>query len=177
MTCLDTGQLAVLLTAGAAVRTGVLQRAVRASQDHLVASVVPHIPFPTPIQVRTGRGGVAGAIAGVNDGLLASSQPEAVRKCVAVTGPISYGPPGDRVRDVVAVPDHHVLGVKARVTATVGAWGVEIHLVDVDSGGGCLSRYCDQKARNSYEAGDEKNPVSRYASTLALTPMFLALVM
>jgi hypothetical protein len=33
--------LAVLLAAGAAVGTGVLQRAVRASQDHLVAGVVP----------------------------------------------------------------------------------------------------------------------------------------
>lgn len=36
-------------------------------QDHLVAVVVPHIPFPTPTQVRTGRGGVAGAFARVND--------------------------------------------------------------------------------------------------------------
>ena len=96
------------------------------------------------------------------------------------------------------------------------AWGVEIHLVDVDSGGGCLSRCGDQQARSSYETGDEKganahreppsltvyrlqtakgirtsslaqtvsptcaieqNPVRRCASTLALTPMLLSLLM
>jgi hypothetical protein len=39
----------------------------------LNAGVVPHICAPTPIEVGTGRGGVAGALAGVNDGLLASS--------------------------------------------------------------------------------------------------------
>ena len=133
-TCAVTlDRLAVLLAAGAAVRAGVLQRAVRASQDHLVVSVVPHIPFPTPIEVRTGRGGVAGAIAGVNDGLLASTQPEAVRECVTVAGRIPHSPAGDRVGDVVAVPDHHILGVKARIAAGVTSWGVEIHLVDVDS--------------------------------------------
>jgi hypothetical protein len=65
----------------------------------------------TPIQVRTGRGGVAGALAGVNDGLLASSEREAVGECVAVASLISHGLPGDGVRDVVPVPDHHILGI------------------------------------------------------------------
>jgi hypothetical protein len=94
--------LAVLDAAGAAVGTGVFQRPVGASQDHLVASVVPHIPFPTPIEVRAGRGGVAAAITGVNDGLLASSQREAA-ELVDMSGLIPHGPSGDGVRDVVAV--------------------------------------------------------------------------
>jgi hypothetical protein len=110
--------LAILDAAGAAVGTGVLQGAVRASQDHLVPGVVPHIPAPTPIQVRTGAGGVAAALAGVNDGLLASSQLQAA-ELVDVSGLIPHGPSGDGVSDVVAVPDHHVLGVKAGV-ATEG---------------------------------------------------------
>jgi hypothetical protein len=32
-----------------------------------------------------------------------------------VSGRIPHSPPRDRVRDVVAVSDHHVFGVKARV--------------------------------------------------------------
>jgi hypothetical protein len=43
------------------------------------------------------------------------------------------------VRHGVGVPDHHILGVKARVAAVAGAWEVVIHLLDVD-GGSCLSR-------------------------------------
>jgi hypothetical protein len=89
-----------------------------------------------PIEVRAGTGGVAGAFADVNDGLLASSQPEAVLQCIAVSGRITRRPSGDRVRGVVAVSDHHILGVKAGVAAGVTSWGVVIHLVDVD-GGGC----------------------------------------
>jgi hypothetical protein len=155
MACLDTGQLAVLDAAGAAVGTGVLQGAVRAAEDHLVAGVVPDIPAATLIQAGTDRGGVAGAFAGVNDGLLASSQPKAA-ELVDVAGLIPHGPSGDGVRDVVAVPDHDVLGVEAGVAPAVGAWGVEIHLVDVNSGGSCLSWCGDQEARSSYETGEEK---------------------
>src|SRR5215216_2084252 len=58
--------LAVLDAAGAAEGTGVFKRAVRTSQDHLVASVIPHIPATALIEMRAGRGGVAGAFAGVN---------------------------------------------------------------------------------------------------------------
>jgi hypothetical protein len=91
----------------------------------------------------------------VDDGLLASSQPGSCRTCTRVL-PYPAPPSGDGVRDVVAVLDHDVLRVKAGVAAAVGAWGVEVHLVDVDSGGGCLSRYGDPEARSSYETGDEK---------------------
>jgi hypothetical protein len=72
-----------------------------------------------------------------------------------MSGRIPHGPSGDRVRDVVAVPDHHVFGVKARVAAGVGAWGVEIHLVDVDRGRGCLGRCRGQDRSSSYETGDD----------------------
>ena len=89
---------------------------VCAPQDHLVARVVPHVPAPTPIQMCTGGGGVAGAIAGVNDCLLASSQSERAELIDMPRG-IPHGPPGDGVRNIVAVPDHHVLGVKAGVVA------------------------------------------------------------
>jgi hypothetical protein len=71
---------------------------------------------------------VGAAIAGVNDGLLASSQPE-VAELVDVSGLIANCPSGNGVRNVVAVLDHHILGIQARVAAPVGAWGVEIHLV------------------------------------------------
>jgi hypothetical protein len=74
---------------------------------------------------------VAAAIAGVNDGLLASSQREAA-EFVDMSGLIRHSPSGDGVRDVVAVFDHHILGVKAGVATPIRAWGVEVHLVDVN---------------------------------------------
>jgi hypothetical protein len=54
--------------------------------------------------VRTGSGGLAGAIAGVNDGLLASSQPDGAEG-VDVSGRIPHDPAGDDVGGVVAVSD------------------------------------------------------------------------
>ena len=43
----------------------------------LVPGVVPDLPAPTPVKVRPGAGGVAGALAGVNDGRLGSFQSKA----------------------------------------------------------------------------------------------------
>jgi hypothetical protein len=63
----------------------------------------------------------------VNDGLLAGSEPQ-VAELVDVAGLIPHGPPGDGVRNVVAVPDHDVLGIKAGVATAVRAWGVEYTL-------------------------------------------------
>jgi hypothetical protein len=57
----------------------------------------PHKPDPTPIEVRAGSSAVAGALAGVNDVLLASSQPEGAER-VDVSGRIPHGPSGDGVR-------------------------------------------------------------------------------
>jgi hypothetical protein len=89
----------------------------------------------------------------VNDGLLASSQSQ-VAELVDVSGLIPHGPSRDGVSDVVAVLDHDLLGVEAGVATAVGARGVEIHLIDVNSGGRCLSRCGDQEARGSHETGD-----------------------
>ena len=113
--------LAVRRAASAAEGTGVLQGAVRSSQDRLVAGVVPHLPAPTPIQVRTFCGLVACAFAGVDDGLLASSPPE-VTELVDVSGLVPNDPAGNGVCGVVPVPDHHILGVKAGVAASVTSW-------------------------------------------------------
>jgi hypothetical protein len=70
------------------------------------------------------------AIAGVDNGLLASAQPEAVRERVTVTGPISHRPPRNGVRNVIPVPDDHILGVQARVATRVLSWRVEIDLIE-----------------------------------------------
>lgn len=87
-----------------------------------VPGVVPDIPAPTPVEVRTGTGGVGGALAGVNDGQPPAPSPQPqVAELVDVAGLIPYRPSGDGVRDVVAVPDHDVFGVKAGFATAVGA--------------------------------------------------------
>ena len=68
-----------------------------------------------------GRGCVLRAVAGVNDRLLASSQPESA-EFVNMSSCVPHRPFGDRVSDVVAIPDHYVLGVKTGVAAPVGPW-------------------------------------------------------
>jgi hypothetical protein len=47
------------------------------------------------------------------------------------------------------------LDVKAGVAAAVTSCGVVIHLVDVDTGGRCLSRCGNQERSSSCETGDD----------------------
>jgi hypothetical protein len=127
--------LAVLLAADAAVGTGVLQRAVRASQDHVVAIVVPHIPAPTPVEVRTGRGGLPGAFASVNNGLLARPQSDVpnLSTCPALSRTV-HPEMECETSSPFLITTYSAL--RLVLLPRSEPWGVEIHLVDVDSGGG-----------------------------------------
>ena len=72
------------------------------------------------------------------------TRPESAER-TDVSGRIPDGLSGDGVRDVVAVPDHHVLSVNAGLAAGGTSWGAVIHLLDVD---GCLSQQGDQAQSN-----------------------------